>query len=258
LRAGIIADVHGNIHALEASWRILTQEGVDIVLNLGDLVHFGPCPDECISFVREHGIESLQGNCDRAVARGRATTGDDFVNVHWTKLASLVLAWTRSAVSPGNLAWLRRLPEEMRFEVGRRTILAVHGLPGRIATGLHPHAAVEVYDVLLERAGASVLAVAHTHSPALVSRTGGWIVNPGSLGGGTLPSAGTAAILEFDDRGCPAVSWLRVDYDFRAYAEACGRSAIPEIFRRCIELGRDPRGKWHTRETAWRQKWAAV
>ncbi|NLP05213.1 metallophosphoesterase family protein [Candidatus Fermentibacteria bacterium] len=280
MRIGILADVHGNLQGLEAAWRALAAEGADLVLNLGDLVQYGPHPEECVAFAMEHRIESVQGNCDRAAARHRRDTGDEFENIHWRRLAGRVLEWTSGRLSGRSGSWLRRLPGEMRFEVERVRILAVHGLPGRISVGLPDGSALgaedmlaeearaerdgltrsfdllDVYDHLLEESRADLLLLGHTHSQALIWRPSGLIVNPGSVGGGTLPSAGTAALADIGNRRDISVSWIRFAFDGAAYARDCRAAGIPELFSRCILLGRDQRGAWHTPDTLLRQRWA--
>lgn len=280
MRIGVLADVHGNLQGLEAAWRALVGEGADLVLNLGDLVQYGPHPEECVAFAMEHGIESIQGNCDRAAARRRRDTGDEFENVHWRRLAGQVLDWTSEHLSGRSGCWLRRLPGEKRLEIERVRVLAVHGLPGRISVGLPGGSALgledmmaeevraerdglsrsfdllDVYDHLLRESRADILLLGHTHSQTLVWRPSGLIVNPGSVGGGTLPSAGTAALLDVGNRRDISVSWIRFPFDCNAYARDCRAAGIPDLFSKCVELGRDQRGTWHTLDTLSRQRWA--
>lgn len=256
MRVGVVADIHGNIGAFEAAWRMLRLESVDMVVNLGDLVHFGPDSEECVSFAREHEIESIQGNCDRAAARGRPSTGDVFVNSHWERMSEDLMGWTRDSLSKRSLNWLRDLPDELRFDFDGRRFLFTHGLPGNISGSLPLKAAEEVHDLMLSRNNCDTLVVGHTHEAALIRRDTGWILNPGSIGGGTLPSGGTVMVIEPSKKNGPSASWMRVAYDFEAYGSACRKAGIPAVFTRAIECGRDPRGEWHTRDTIWRQRWA--
>jgi putative phosphoesterase len=256
MKIGVFGDIHGNLQALEGAWRALLAAEADLVVCTGDVVQFGPEPEACIGFLREHSCDCVQGNCDRAVARGRKTTGDEFENVHWRNLAREALLWTSAMVTPSGSAWLRGLPEEARFEVGRTGVVVTHGLPGNVAGSLPATADSEVYDLMLERSGAGILVLGHTHEPVLIRRPRGWILNPGSLGGGSLPSAGTAALLDIPEKGPVSVSMMRVPFDSRAYSAKAAAAGLPDVFRRCIELGRDPRGKWHTSDTISRQRWA--
>jgi putative phosphoesterase len=258
VKIGVISDIHGNIGAFEAAWRALALESVDMVVNLGDLVHFGPFPEECVSFAREHEMESIQGNCDRAAARGRQSTGDVFVNSHWERMSDDLMDRTRASLSKRSLNWLRDLPEELRFDLDGRRYLFTHGLPGNISGSLPAIAADEVFDIMISRNNCDALVLGHTHEPALVRRDCGWILNPGSVGGGTLPSGGTVMVIEPSKRNGPSASWTRISFDFEAYASASRDAGIPAVFTRAVECGRDPRGEWHTRDTRWRQRWAEL
>ena len=62
----IISDIHGNIQALEAIWKV--EKDSDIVYCPGDLVDYGPYPKEAIDWIREHGVICVRGNHDTEVA----------------------------------------------------------------------------------------------------------------------------------------------------------------------------------------------
>ncbi len=256
MRIGVLSDIHANLPAMRAALELFEREGVDQLVNLGDLVQYGPSPGECVRLAMETEMSSIQGNCDRAVARGRKATGDAFVNTYWEDLAAEHLVRTRGMLDSRSRAWLRDLPDEIRFEFDGLKILFTHGLPGVVAGSLPGSGADELFDILLQRNSCNVLVVGHTHSPALVRRPAGWILNPGSVGGGTLPAAGTAMILEPSRKGGPCPAWVRLDYDFEGYEADCRSAGVPDVFTRSIALGRDPRGQWHTDDTYWRQRWA--
>ncbi|MBN1434202.1 YfcE family phosphodiesterase [Candidatus Fermentibacterales bacterium] len=257
MRLAIFGDVHGNLPGLEAAWRTLSSEGFDLALCTGDLVQYGPWPNEVVSFFVEHDVACVQGNCDRAVGRSRRETGDDFPNAHWKALACRALEWTSDIIEERSRKYLRDLPEELRFAVGRREILLTHGLPGRATVGFEHDTPGESADLLLQSASVSLMILGHTHSPLLVTRERGWIVNPGSVGGGSLPGAGTAALVEMDERKeRMSVAFYRVSWDRERYVREYERAGLPDIFLRCLLLGRDPRGRWHTEDHRWRQRWA--
>ena len=53
MRVAVISDIHGNFHALEAALAAVEEEGPDAVWCLGDLVGYGPRPNECCARVAE-------------------------------------------------------------------------------------------------------------------------------------------------------------------------------------------------------------
>lgn len=258
MRIAFFSDVHGNLPALKAVLEEIEKTGADNAVCLGDAVHYGPEPEECIQLLMEAEIDCVQGNCDRAAARNRKTTGESYQNPHWTNLATDFFSWTKDSISPAGRKWLRNLPDELRFQVGKRTIHCIHGLPGRQTEGLPGNAAAEVYDAILERSGAGIVICGLTHTPALVRRPYGLILNPGSVGGGTLPSGGTFMVVSFPEEGNPEVETIEFHYSTDELEKAYKTAGTGELFLKCLKLGRDQRGNWHTDQPKWRQQWAEL
>ncbi len=97
----LISDVHANLQALEA---VLADAGsFDLIWCLGDVVGYGPQPNECINRLREFNLVCLAGNHDLAVV-GKAALWD------FTTSASEVIFWTRHSLTTINLDWLNALP----------------------------------------------------------------------------------------------------------------------------------------------------
>jgi len=66
MRYGIIADIHGNFQALEATLGTLSKEKIDKYLCLGDIVGYGASPEECIARIKELNPGIVAGNHDWA------------------------------------------------------------------------------------------------------------------------------------------------------------------------------------------------
>lgn len=259
MKIGIISDIHGNLPGLEACYEALTEEGVDQIVCLGDLVQFGPFPSEVIDFMQHNEIDTVQGNCDRAVAKGRDSTGDSFENIHWEQLSSEFLQWTEDQITPDQKKYLKKLPAELRYMVGSRRILCVHGIPGNICGSIGRNDSKEVYDFMLERNACDILLLGHTHEMYLQPRNTRMIINPGSVGGGTLPEESTMAILNINEENTTAsVSWYRIHFNMALYEKKYKYEGLPETFLKCVLLGRDPRGKWYSEDITRRQKWAEL
>ena len=259
MKIGIISDIHGNLPGLEACFRLLTEEGVDQIVCLGDLVQFGPYPSEVIDFLQLKGIDSVQGNCDRAVAKGRGSTGDSFDIVYWEQMASDLLEWTADQLTPQQKKYLRKLPAELRYSVGSVRILCVHGLPGNICGCMEQNMSKEVYSFILKKNKCDILLVGHTHEMFLKPVNSRLIINPGSVGGGTIPEESTVAILNVNEENTTAsVSWHRIHFDMELYEKKYRHQGLPETFLKCVLLGRDPRGRWHSDDFTRRQKWAEL
>lgn len=101
MRVAVISDVHGNLpalHAVASDWGT-----VDAVWNLGDLVGYGPDPNECVAFVREfpHQI-SIIGNHDLA-ALGEIDISE------FNLVAASAAIWTQKALGAEATNYLRSL-----------------------------------------------------------------------------------------------------------------------------------------------------
>jgi diadenosine tetraphosphatase ApaH/serine/threonine PP2A family protein phosphatase len=67
MRACVVSDIHANLHALEAVLEAIDGEGADELWCLGDLVGYGPRPNECTRVVAERADVCLVGNHDLGV-----------------------------------------------------------------------------------------------------------------------------------------------------------------------------------------------
>lgn len=97
----LLSDIHANLTALEAV--LAAAEGLwDRVICLGDVVGYGPDPNEVIDRVVQLGITTIRGNHDKAVS---GSGGEDF-----NPVARAAMEWTRRQLRPENLRWLQALP----------------------------------------------------------------------------------------------------------------------------------------------------
>ena len=64
MRYGVVSDVHSNIEALEAVFGALRED--DALLCLGDIVGYGPNPNECVERIRGRATATVLGNHDVA------------------------------------------------------------------------------------------------------------------------------------------------------------------------------------------------
>ena len=53
MKYAIISDIHGNLEALNEVLSEIDRAGVDSILCLGDVVGYGPNPNECVDIVRD-------------------------------------------------------------------------------------------------------------------------------------------------------------------------------------------------------------
>src|SRR6476646_4044424 len=102
MRVAVVSDIHSNLHALEAVLEAIDAEAPDELWCLGDVVGYGPRPNECCALVAERADICLAGNHDLAIVG--AIDLDEF---HGD--AALAARENRSALTPESRAFLDRL-----------------------------------------------------------------------------------------------------------------------------------------------------
>jgi predicted phosphodiesterase len=71
MRYAILADIHSNLEALKSVIKDIGSQSVDRIFCAGDIVGYGPHPDECVRSIKDMGAVSVLGNHD-AVVVGKA------------------------------------------------------------------------------------------------------------------------------------------------------------------------------------------
>jgi len=98
---GLISDIHANLEALQTALKEL--EEAEGFICLGDIVGYGPNPNECVDIVRSlPNLVCLVGNHDLA-AVGKYDA--DWFNLY----ARQAIEWTARQLSPENITFLRSL-----------------------------------------------------------------------------------------------------------------------------------------------------
>jgi predicted phosphodiesterase len=130
MRCLLLADVHGNLAALEA---VLADAGpVDALWCLGDVVGLGSEPEGCVERLRGLAALGVAGNHDLA-AVGRP--GPEFARTPFLGESN---AWTRERLSASSLAYLGGLPGQVEAE-GIRLVHDQTELSGREGIALVGH-----------------------------------------------------------------------------------------------------------------------
>src|SRR4051794_13573121 len=103
MRIGLVSDVHANLFALRAAIARLRADGVDAWVCAGDLVGYGPHPDECVETVAALGPTCGAGNHELMVL-------GELPDTQAGRLARESIAWTRPVVRDDARAYLSALP----------------------------------------------------------------------------------------------------------------------------------------------------
>jgi protein phosphatase len=218
MRYLILADIHANIDALEA-----INESFDRVLFLGDLVDYGPAPEEAIQWIRRAEAIGVCGNHDFAMATGADCRSSPVSYA----LSVATREHFRPLIGKDSLEYLRDLPEKLTVWAEGTRFSLMHATP---RDPIYEYLGGDASDAAWLPAVGDLandhgwLLVGHTHRPFL-RRIGPLnIVNPGSLG---MPIDG-------DPRGCFAVyedgklEFKRVHYDVGHAVARLYSSGLPE------------------------------
>lgn len=237
MRIAVISDVHGNLGALDAVLADIERRGVDLAVNLGDLLSGPLRPCETADRLIALGWPTIAGNHERQVLTEppeRMSASD---------------CHAVAEIRPDQREWLRSLPPTWRLN---EEVLLVHGTPRSdlecfIETvdehGMRPAHG----DEAAQRAGdtdARVILCGHTHVPrSLRLADGRLIVNPGSVG--LQAYAGEHPYPHRVETGSPQARYaiverandewsaqlLTVGYDWDAEAERALRNGRPDWAR---------------------------
>jgi predicted phosphodiesterase len=247
MRYLILSDIHGNLTALDAVLKAAEGRWKKAVC-LGDLVDYGPDPNEVIGRVQALKAFTIRGNHDKAVV-GLADL-DEF-----NPIARISVLWTREQLKTKNRAYLEKLPSGPK-QVGGFSI--VHGsLHDEDENVFSPELAFDG----LQNAHTPVTFFGHTHIQGGFTLRNGqvevlrfppagdnpfstltiepgmpFLLNPGSVG---QPRDGDPraafAIADLDNQ---SVEFWRVPYDIGAVQERMARAGLPEPLILRISFGR--------------------
>lgn len=227
VRLGVLADVHGNLAALDAVLSRLAAAGVDRYVCAGDLVGYGPFPNECVRRLADLGATTVAGNHD-LIALGRL--GFERCG----RLARQTLEWTRGVLDDDTRALLDALP--LRADPVPGLVIAHGGLgdPQR-----YVRTADEARAELAQLEAGATLVLGHTHQAFAVGETRDeltgatvrlepgerMLLNPGAVGQSRTRDPRTRALLlDLESR---TAEFLAIDYDATATRDALRAAGLP-------------------------------
>ena len=205
---------------------------MDAYVCAGDLVGYGPDPNECIEAIAAREVTCVAGNHDLIAT---ARLGSEGIGA----LADRSLRWTRAELRPGNARYVRRLP----LVTGTGPVLVTHGSLDDPSVYVTPDRAREQLDRLRTLGqGPHILVLGHTHRPlaygarqgVLLRDRSGWVrfggsedllINPGSVGQSRERRAvARFAVLDLEER---RVEFRDTTYNRRACRRALRQRGLP-------------------------------
>lgn len=230
----VLADIHGNLPALEAVLAHPAAQRCTDIVSLGDHVNFGPQSREVHERLVSLGTAMLLGNHEERLTR---PADAEFDGYNWR-----LMRWTAEQMRGVDL----RLPTDLR----RGKVLFTHGTPGQPYHLVQPPEVPAVLDALPD--GVDLLLSGHNHTPWDVTHNGRRAVNSGSLGMRELipgsTEIGTPGLAPFLVLEGTEVTRYEAEYDVRqvarAFIETGAARVTPELCRAVLHVIRtaEPQG----------------
>jgi putative phosphoesterase len=226
----VITDIHANLPALEAALARIEELGIERVYCGGDLVGYGPHPNEVCALIEERGIPTIYGNYDYAIGRGLEDCGCAYVDQRDRELGQRSVDWTLAHTDSRAKDFMRELPFDLGFEVGASRIHLVHGSPRKVNEYLFEEKPASLYERLAAAEEADTLVFGHTHKPWVRDHGGVLFVNCGSVGKPKDGDPRAAFAILRPGEGHPEVAIERVAYDAEAVARELAAAGLPEEY----------------------------
>ncbi|MDQ3645135.1 MAG: metallophosphatase family protein [Actinomycetota bacterium] len=227
-RVAVITDIHANLPALEAALEAVDELGVEGLWCGGDLVGYGPHPNEVCALIEQRAIPTIYGNYDYAIARDLEDCGCAYRDPHDRELGQRSVEWTLAHTDRRSKDFMRDLPFDLRFSLGERRVRLVHGSPRKVNEYLFEDKPARTFERIATGADCDVLVFGHTHQPWVHEYGGVLFVNCGAVG---KPKDGdpraSFALLELDGAGEVRASIERVAYDADAVAREVAAAGLP-------------------------------
>lgn len=227
MRIAIVADIHGNLPALEAVAADIDKLSPDQIWCAGDLGWLGPWAPECVAYVRNAGWPTVKGNTDVWLAGDPQTVSDE-----QERQVHIGIAGAHD-IGEDDARWLVSLP---LGHTGPASVLMVHGTPDSPFKAPLPDDPLAEFSPYEGQAG--LVIYGHVHVPFVKRLSDGTVVaNAGSVG---LPADGTAAsymLLDHNGGGW-TIRHRNVDYDHDSAFEAARKMGGPAGERFIALLGR--------------------
>jgi predicted phosphodiesterase len=241
MRYAIVSDVHANIDSLQC---VLARIGPDdALISLGDVVGYGPNPNECVAALSERATHAVLGNHDLAAV-------ENFGVENFNPAARSAIGWTQQALGDDAKLWLNSLPYELRLP----DFLLVHGAPvNYFEYILDKGAAGQAF----EQTDARIVFIGHTHIAEYWDRDGEgnighrhmqrggeleleadkrYIIDVGSVGQPRDLNP-LACYVEYD-ADAQRVRWIRYEYPIAEVQRKMRAAGLPRYLADRLSAGR--------------------
>ncbi len=239
-KVALFGGVYSNYLSLKEVIKDAYKKKVDAIYCLGDLGAFGPYPDKIFSILQKNNISVVQGNYDNSIGNDKDDCQCGYTDPRDNYYARLSYDYTYKNTSEEFKEWMKVLPHEIRFELGKYKVLLCHGSPRQMNEFLwETTTPTHFLEKLCRDYDADIICATHTGihwNRKLADEK--YFVNVGVIGrpendGNTFVGY---TILELID-GKINIEYIPVEYDYKKLAEEMKKEKLPEEFVETILTG---------------------
>jgi predicted phosphodiesterase len=226
MKIAILSDIHGNIEALNTVLAYLDANEITEIYCLGDVVGYGPNPNECVDLISERCNRIVIGNHDHAAI---GLTSTEYFN----DFAKIATAWTASVLNEENKAFLSSL----EFAYHDEEYLLVHATPSQPSLWHYILSEVDAqheFRQFEER----ICFIGHSHFPIVflkqgytreqsikLSKRNKYIINVGSVGQPRDGNPMTCFCVY--NSSSNKLDYIRLEYDIALTREKIVKAGLP-------------------------------
>jgi len=232
----LLGDIHANYPALRAIEKYIKPDRFDHIINTGDFTVYSTFPNETIQWFRERKKTiSILGNTDRRVLR--ILKGKKLKKPRKEEKRAMYF-WTSENLLSKNSAYLKSLPKQADFTVGKIRIGLFHGTLDDPDEELFPSAPASRFQQLAKCSSYQVQIMGHSHVPYYKVADGVHFINPGSAGRmfDGDPRA-SFAILKISS-GKIGVEHFRIPYPVKEVVKSLKKNRLPDIYTKMFQIGK--------------------
>lgn len=232
MKIAAISDIHGNIYSLMKTLEDISEQNVDLIVCLGDLVGYGPHPNEVIALIKRKEIPCIKGNYDASVVDG------DFTYIRDTSINTFALPWAVDEVRASNKYYLDSLPDHLSYNFSGLKVDFVHGSPAACNEYLFEDS--DVTKNIMSSFTGDILVCAHTHIPSYKKFGDKIFINVGSVGKPKIGKPhGTYCIIDISPEKQLKVKFREIPYEFKRIVKDCQMLNFPAALINSYETGQE-------------------
>lgn len=238
MKIAFISDIHSNLEALNEVLEDIKNKKIDKTYCLGDLVGYGPNPNEVIEMIKKENIETIMGNYDDAVAYDKTSCGCTYNPGKETIIGDESLNWTIKNTKTNNKLFLKKLPKKLELEIEGLKLLLVHGSPlNNLLEYVKPNTPVERLKEIVNSTKSDIILNGHTHLPMIKYVFGKVIFNAGSVGRPKDMNPKTGYLILNIINNTFSYDFVRINYDIKTTCEKISKTGLPAELAAVLALG---------------------